>query len=170
MNQRAESLVRYAGAADLRQIIELDRATESAPHWPESVWAGLLGYCGSGETRSDRRRCILVAAASVAGTGTIFGFAVAAALDSHGGGLPAELESVAVAEGARRRGLGRALCSAVAEWSKTQGADQLELEVRSKNEAAKGLYRNLGFTEVGRRSGYYHDPEDDAVLMSLDLR
>jgi ribosomal protein S18 acetylase RimI-like enzyme len=31
------------------------------------------------------------------------------------------------------------------------------------------LYRRQGFRETGRRVGYYADPVEDAVLMSLEL-
>jgi ribosomal-protein-alanine N-acetyltransferase len=43
------------------------------------------------------------------------------------------------------------------------------LEVRASNEGARALYRGAGFTEDGLRRRYYSDPEEDAVLMSLNL-
>ena len=39
------------------------------------------------------------------------------------------------------------------------------LEVRDSNAAARMLYRQLGFAEEGRRSAYYRDPEEDALLL-----
>jgi ribosomal-protein-alanine N-acetyltransferase len=39
------------------------------------------------------------------------------------------------------------------------------LEVRADNEAAQRLYRRRGFTEIGRRRGYYQPSGDDAVVM-----
>ena len=39
------------------------------------------------------------------------------------------------------------------------------LEVRAGNEAAIGLYTHSGFQEIDRRKNYYHDPEEDAVVM-----
>jgi len=41
--------------------------------------------------------------------------------------------------------------------------------VRASNQNALGFYRSFGFSESGRRSRYYADPEEDAVLMSLKL-
>ncbi len=81
----------------------------------------------------------------------------------------AELESVVVRVSARRTGQGAALCSAVIEWCRSQGVASIELEVRSANIAAKGLYERFGFVEEGVRRGYYRDPEDDALLMRLNL-
>jgi ribosomal-protein-alanine N-acetyltransferase len=80
-----------------------------------------------------------------------------------------ELESVAVEAGARRGGVGKALCEAVAAWCRELGAAGLELEVRVGNQAAIELYAGIGFVAVGRRRGYYSEPVEDAVLMRLEL-
>jgi len=39
------------------------------------------------------------------------------------------------------------------------------LEVRDDNEAARRLYQRRGFTEIGRRRGYYQPSGADAVVM-----
>jgi len=80
-----------------------------------------------------------------------------------------ELESVAVSSDARRAGVGRSLCAAVIEWCRTQGAAEIELEVRAGSAGAIALYLGLGFVAEGRRSGYYREPTDDGVLMRLKL-
>jgi ribosomal-protein-alanine N-acetyltransferase len=92
------------------------------------------------------------------------GFAVGKAIGS-GDDVLAELESVAVAESARRAGIGRALSEGVIAWCREMGAAGVELEVRSANFGAIALYRRLRFVEVGLRKRYYKDPDDDAVLM-----
>jgi ribosomal-protein-alanine N-acetyltransferase len=43
------------------------------------------------------------------------------------------------------------------------------LEVRADNEGAQGLYRRRGFTEIGRRRGYYQPSGTDAVVMSREV-
>jgi ribosomal-protein-alanine N-acetyltransferase len=43
------------------------------------------------------------------------------------------------------------------------------LEVRADNEHAQGLYRRRGFTEVGRRRGYYQPSGADAVVMKREV-
>ena len=43
------------------------------------------------------------------------------------------------------------------------------LEVSTRNPAARGLYQQLGFQQVGRRKGYYADGSD-ALVMSKSLR
>jgi GNAT superfamily N-acetyltransferase len=81
----------------------------------------------------------------------------------------AELESVVVSANARRAGIGRALCRAVLDWTCSQGTTELVLEVRAASSAAIALYANLGFTLAARRPRYYRDPNDDALLMRLQL-
>lgn len=65
----------------------------------------------------------------------------------------------------RRAGLGRALLSSVLRRSASAGCRSVFLEVAAGNTAAVGLYRSLGFEEVGRRVGYYRHPPDDALTM-----
>ena len=43
------------------------------------------------------------------------------------------------------------------------------LEVRESNNAAISLYGKSGFTENGRRKGYYKNPDEDAVIMRLNI-
>jgi len=145
--------VREAGAADLAGVLALERDVAEAPHWAEGVYREIVS--GSGIPRR-----LFVAEAE----GLLLGFAVGVVT-----GDSAELESVAVRGDARRRGVGRALCDAVAEWCRSQGATALELEVRAASAGAMALYEGLGFVSVGRRREYYREPVDDAVLMRLKL-
>lgn len=41
------------------------------------------------------------------------------------------------------------------------------LEVRVSNVSARALYHKLGFLDIGVRKSYYHDPVEDAVVMSM---
>ncbi len=77
--------------------------------------------------------------------------------------------NVAVTHAARRQGVGRALVEAMAARARADGLSFLTLEVRAQNAAARELYENCGFVEVGLRRGYYDSPPDDAVLMTLYL-
>ena len=81
----------------------------------------------------------------------------------------AQIYNIAVAEEARGRGVGEALFRHLIDKAEESGCDVVNLEVRAGNEAAIGLYRKLGFVEVGRRRKYYYGKED-AILMDLDLR
>ena len=70
---------------------------------------------------------------------------------------------------ARRKGVGAALLAGALAALKAEGADQCFLEVRAANAPAIALYRRLGFAAAGVRRGFYRDPPDDAVVMTLTL-
>jgi ribosomal-protein-alanine N-acetyltransferase len=43
------------------------------------------------------------------------------------------------------------------------------LEVRVSNHVAQSLYTKYGFSQVGRRKGYYTDNHEDAYIMTTDV-
>jgi ribosomal-protein-alanine N-acetyltransferase len=83
----------------------------------------------------------------------------------------AELLSIALSPGRRRRGCGRQLLDALIERSAAFGAAALFLEVAIDNAPALALYRGAGFREAGRRKGYYKVGAAlvDAIVMKRDL-
>jgi len=83
----------------------------------------------------------------------------------------AELLTIAVQAAHRRRGAGRALLDAVIERVRERGARVLFLEVGVDNPPARSLYSQAGFTEVGRRIGYYqrHQGFADGLILRLLL-
>lgn len=76
-----------------------------------------------------------------------------------------DMMNVAVASNARRQGIAQQLIEALAEQLKARGSHCLTLEVRASNAPAIGLYRKLGFVQVGRRPGYYRNPKEDALIL-----
>jgi [ribosomal protein S18]-alanine N-acetyltransferase len=147
--------VRRATVADIETVLRVERGAVEAPHWGEEEYRAAL------DDGAAVRRCLMVAEVE----GRMVGFAVGKFAAGVG-----ELESVAVAASARRRGVGRALCVAVMEWCRKQGAGTMELEVRAGSVGAIGLYEGLGFVGVGTRRGYYKEPVEDALLMEMELR
>jgi [ribosomal protein S18]-alanine N-acetyltransferase len=83
----------------------------------------------------------------------------------------AELLTIAVQAAHRRRGAGHMLLRAVIERVQRQGVRVLFLEVGVDNPAARALYAQAGFEEVGRRVGYYTRPNGlaDALVLRLLL-
>lgn len=79
------------------------------------------------------------------------------------------INNVAVRESYRRRGIGRALLGSVIAEASRLNVTTAFLEVRSENLAAQKLYEECGFKAIARRSRYYSDPIEDAVVMSLVL-
>jgi ribosomal protein S18 acetylase RimI-like enzyme len=56
---------------------------------------------------------------------------------------------LAVAEGARRSGLGRALMGAAEDWLRARGCPKVQLMVRDGNAEALGFYAALGLEPQG---------------------
>ncbi len=80
-----------------------------------------------------------------------------------------QIDNIAVDESCRRNGIGSMLLTKALNEAGQKGAFNAFLEVRSDNLAARSLYEKAGFKVVGRRAGYYRNPLDDALTMSLDL-
>jgi ribosomal-protein-alanine N-acetyltransferase len=84
----------------------------------------------------------------------------------------AEILTLGVHKDRQRHGIGRRLVEALARAAKKAEARRLFLEVGQNNVAAVGLYRGLGFKEVGLRKGYYEHvgaPPEDALILALAL-
>lgn len=76
--------------------------------------------------------------------------------------------TIAVHPDYRRRGIGRQLVARALLACVHKGAKSAFLEVRRGNLAAQTLYQQMGFAVVGERRRYYHDNNEDALLMTLD--
>jgi len=138
---------------DLPALIEMERAAPTAAHWRESEYEMLLA------SNATPLRKTVVAEKD----GQPIGFAVSKVVATNW-----EIENIVVSAGSQHQGIGRLLLSHLIEQARGEGAQQILLEVRSRNAAAKSLYTKCGFSVVGGRRDYYHDPEDDAVLYKLD--
>jgi ribosomal-protein-alanine N-acetyltransferase len=82
----------------------------------------------------------------------------------------AHIATIATHPEFRRRGIGRDLLVHALREAVQEGAQRVFLEVRAGNEAALAMYHRMGFAEDGRRSRYYKDNGEDAILMSMDLQ
>jgi ribosomal-protein-alanine N-acetyltransferase len=76
----------------------------------------------------------------------------------------AEILTLMVLPPYRRHGLARRLLDAALDNAKMQGVEKMYLEVASSNTAAQQLYTKTGFTQVGRRKGYYGEGVDALLL------
>ena len=80
----------------------------------------------------------------------------------------AHVTNVAIRKDLRGQGLGEKLMRALIQLTADSGMIWMTLEVRRSNAAAQGLYRKLGFVDVGWRKRYYEDNGEDALLMGLE--
>ena len=150
-------VIRAAEARDLPFIVAIERASFSDP-WTTDTFASALGM---------HRMSLLVAEERVdegRGSGpTLVGYVVALLL-----GVEAEIADLAVAQSARRRGIGSLLLDRVLGELAATGVGAVFLEVRESNAAARALYETRGFSAVGRRRGYYRQPMEDALILKRE--
>lgn len=139
--------VRLAVAADLRRVLEIARATSGAAQWTPSQYEKMC------EPSPSRLLLVLHDDQQVQGF-------IAGAL----AGDDWEIENIAVDLPLQRRGLGSQLLCDFLNRTRKPGQSVL-LEVRESNVAARKLYERSGFVQVGRRTGYYRSPLEDALVM-----
>lgn len=79
------------------------------------------------------------------------------------------IDNVAVHPNWRGRKIALALLTELIRLVKEQDGAFLTLEVRESNAPARALYGKLGFSEAGRRRGFYSEPREDALLLTLSF-
>ncbi|MDT4898631.1 MAG: [ribosomal protein S18]-alanine N-acetyltransferase [Acidobacteriota bacterium] len=80
------------------------------------------------------------------------------------------VNNVAVKHEYRRLGIAKKLLETTLDEAARMGAQIGFLEVRAGNVPAQALYARCGFRVTGRRPGYYTQPVEDALVMSLAIR
>lgn len=82
--------------------------------------------------------------------------------------------TIAIHEGHQGKGLGKVLMNHIIDWAKSHPKiEKFELQVRSTNERAIGLYQKLGFVEEGRKTKRVkYGPNDyaDDVYMAMWMK
>lgn len=144
--------LRRAWVEDLHNIMELERAT-----FPQDAW--------SDETMRrelESEHTFYIVAFPEGDPTDLRGYA---GMMLPQGATEADIQTVAVAADARRMGLGRLLVRTLVNRARAEGARAVFLEVREDNEAARALYEELGFIEIGTRPGYYQPGNVAAVVM-----
>jgi ribosomal-protein-alanine N-acetyltransferase len=137
-------------SADLFKVADLERRLFSDP-WSIESFRGAL---------RSQNQVFLVCDDD----GTIAGYCGMLMVPGEG-----QILNVAVDENYRRRGLATEMMNSMVDIGTTNEVFLYTLEVRESNAPALALYKSLGFVPTGRRKGYYKNPEEDAILMDLDL-
>ncbi len=143
-------MIRPARAEDLPRIAEVEAAAFSTP-WSVHSFRALLPL--------DR---VVFRVLEV--EGVILGHGVLWQVGDEG-----EVANIAVHPLARRRGFGSRLLEHLLSEARAAGVTRVFLDVRPSNLDAIRIYRRRGFRPVGRRTDYYRDPVEDALVLRLDL-
>jgi len=121
---------------DLKSLVEIEERAYRRLGWSRNIFEDCLnvGYLCRGATIY----------------GELIGYVIAsiAAGESH-------LLNLAVDPSFQRQGTGRLLLEFACAEAAARKADCMFLEVRPSNRIARNLYARAGFTEFGRRRGYY---------------
>ncbi|HTM42991.1 MAG TPA: ribosomal protein S18-alanine N-acetyltransferase [Terriglobales bacterium] len=148
-----KAVIRLATPEDIDALLALEREAPTAAHWSRAQYEAIF------QASAPRRLCLL------AEKGPSQAFLVA-----QTAGPEWELENIAVAPAARRRGLGKQLLQELLRLARQQHALAVLLEVRASNAAARALYQSCGFIEAGFRPSYYQDPKEDAIICRYNLQ
>jgi [ribosomal protein S18]-alanine N-acetyltransferase len=159
---------RPANQADIPAMMELDQRSPSAAHWSQQQYESIFSSFDS----QLFERFVLVAEDTTetqrerasSGPHRMLAFMVAQRVDEDW-----ELENIVVAENSRRRGLAIRLLSELVDHAGANQGRSIFLEVRESNQAARALYRKVGFVETGTRKSYYSNPSENAILYQLSL-
>ena len=79
------------------------------------------------------------------------------------------IDNVAVFPQARRMGAASALLKDLIDWARQNDCAFITLEVRPSNGGAIALYEKFGFAEAGRRKRFYRNPDEDGLILTLNL-
>ena len=147
-----EAVIRGAKAEDILSVGLIERDSFADP-WGSREFTSAL---------SSPQTIFLVAANP---EGVVAGYVIAVAVADE-----AEILNLAVRPSDRGKGLGAALLDRAIAAVRDRGAEQIYLEVRESNEAARALYGSRGFDEVSRRPRYYRSPVEDALVLHLAVQ
>ncbi|WDE06412.1 ribosomal protein S18-alanine N-acetyltransferase [Thalassomonas viridans] len=142
---------------DVDSLMPIENACHSHP-WSRQVFASCIGgrYFGYYllEPGRDRQQQVI--------TGFYIGDHIAG---------ESTLMDICVHPDKQGQGFGKHLLHHYFEQAKSLGAEKALLEVRARNIGAQMLYINNGFSEIGRRTGYYPSAVgyEDAIVMARAL-
>ncbi len=149
--------LRRAGEGDLDAIMALEEASFENDAWSRDSMRRELAS----------PQCYYLVGLDADGASTeIAGYA---GLLCPSGAADADIQTIAVAESARGRGLGRQLMQRLLAEAATRRAKTVFLEVRADNPVAHGLYVSLGFADIAVRPAYYQPDGVDAIVMRAEL-
>lgn len=143
--------LRPASVDDLGAIMVLERAAFGGAAWSDDVMRAELASPHTWYVAAENE-------------GRLVGYA---GLRAPAGSRDADVQTIALDESVRGRGLGREIFRALLAEARRRGVSEVFLDVRADNEPAQRLYTSEGFEAIGRRPNYYPGEGVDAIVMRL---
>jgi ribosomal-protein-alanine acetyltransferase len=145
-------MIRRINSADAASIRQLLASSPQAAQWSlQDVSESFF------PNDSSLNSCSLVAEEA----GEVIGMIAVRVMADEG-----EILNLAIAVPWRRRGVGSRLVESAIAQARAAGTVRVFLEVRESNAVARAFYSRMRFIEVGRRRGYYRDPDEDALVLT----
>ncbi len=141
--------IRAFRAPDAPAITEILRDSTETAQWPPGSYPKLADSPGG-----------VVLVCEVERNGQLVGFVAARQAAGE-----AEILNIAVHRDFRRRGIASALLQAALDGFRRSAIARVFLELRESNLPARNLYNRHCFVPCGRRTAYYHNPDEDALCM-----
>jgi ribosomal-protein-alanine acetyltransferase len=145
--------IRIASAADLEQIMQIEKACFGNDAWSKSNMKSEL---------LAPHTTYVVAESS----NSLIGYAGLSKLASS---ASSDIQTIAVSDSYRNLGVGRKLMESLLNVAREQNAKEVFLEVREDKPVPQKLYASLGFSAIDRRENYYQPDGIAAIVMRLDL-
>ena len=146
--------IRHMQIDDIEQVLQIEHLSFSMP-WPRSSFRYEVT-----ENKASRQ---WVAEVEREDQKQVVGMMVCWVILDEG-----HIGTLSVHPDFRRQKIGEQILRQAFKELIAEGVFKVFLEVRRSNEAARTLYRKLGFEEDGVRKRYYKDNQEDAILMHLE--
>ena len=147
----AELTIRAMTASDIPPLLEIERVSFPVP-WSAGMFMIQLGL-------ADETENLVVMRGK-----TVIGY-----VSSWYGYKEVHILSIAVSEEERGGAAAAKLLAAAEEMGLNRGCLKVVLEVRVSNLRAIRFYEKHGYTQVGRRKGYYSDSGEDTLIFDKDM-
>ena len=146
-----QTQLRLMRPADVKAVVEVEKASYRFPWTIGVIRDCLLAGCHAQVFELD---------------GVIHGYSIMSVCRPE-----AHLLNLCVQPVSQSLGYGRRLLHAALLHAEELSVERVFLEVRPSNAAAIGLYRSLGFQQVGTRPSYYQSDvrREDAVIFAATI-
>lgn len=131
---------------DLEEVYEIEQSTFSEP-WPREFF----------KTKKNHDDYVAVRDEQIAGY-----VCALQVLDE------CTIANISVKPSLQRQGIAEYIFRELYKIMDIRSVKFYYLEVRASNQAALSLYIKLGFSQIGVRKDYYHNPVEDAIVMSME--
>jgi N6-L-threonylcarbamoyladenine synthase len=145
--------IRLASELDLPEIMEIEKACFGSDAWSKPTMRS--------ELVAPHTHYVVVH-----DDNQILGYA---GISKPPSSRSADIQTIAVLDKHRGKGLGRALMQNLLNYASTKSVTEVLLEVREDRPVPKALYESLGFLSIDRRENYYQPDGVAAIVMRLEI-